>query len=175
MVELIPKRQPKPIFGQLFFVIISFAVLVGVGATYFALRQLIEAKSLERDRLNKVFIEDTRPEEEELSAALKQYRQQTDMLAAALNERSYYAPFFDLLETTTHPDVFFSTLQGDAKTGIFRLNGEATNFFVLEQQRLAWQGSNAFTANLESIQLGADGTSAFAVEFKISPEFLKPK
>ena len=156
-------------------VIISLAVLVGVSVTYFVLGQLIETGRLERDRLDRIFIEDTRPEEEELSAVLRQYQRQMNVLTDVLDERSYSEPFFTLLETTTHPDVFFSTLQGNSKTGVFRLSGEAASFIVLEQQRLAWRELNVAAARLEGIQFSPGGKSGFSVGFEVDPEILKPR
>ena len=172
MVELIPKREQKPIFGQMFFLIVSAAVLAAVVASFFILQQLIESKHAEREQLELTFVEDTRPLEEELSSRLLGYKKQVDALSSVLRERKTLLPFFALLERTTHPDVFFRSFDGNAATGVLRLNGEAESFFVLEQQRLAWENRTEFAYKLSGLQLGQGGAASFSVEFVVTPGFL---
>ncbi|HCM36331.1 MAG TPA: hypothetical protein DIS53_00110 [Candidatus Wildermuthbacteria bacterium] len=172
MVELIPKRERKPIFGQVFFLIVSLAVLASATAAFLILQQLIANAHEELGRLEKTLTEDTRPLEEELSSRLLGYRRKTEILQGVLDERKAILPFFEILETTTHPGVFFRTFQGNPKTGVFTLEGEAQSFFALEQQRLAWENREEFESKLRDIRLGAGGSSLFTVEFTVNPGFL---
>jgi len=174
IVELIPKREQKPIFGQVFFLIISITTLVSVGMAFFVLQQLIRDTSEVLAVLEKRFLEDTRPLEEEASAMLEGYKTKTEMLRIALDERKTALPFLRLLEQTTHPDVFFTDFNGDPKTGIFVLTGEARDFFALEQQRLVWKGRKEFESAVRNIQLGKEGAGSFEVEFIVKPELLDP-
>ncbi len=174
MVELIPKREQKPIFGQLFFLIVSASVLATAAASFFIIQQLIQNTRIELVRLEKMFTEDTRPLEEELSSKLQGYKRQTEILKVVLDERKTLLPFFSLLEQTTHPDVFFGGFQGSTKTGVFTLEGTARDFFTLEQQRFAWEGREEFEAKLSGIRLGEGGQAAFSVEFVVNPDLLNP-
>lgn len=174
MVELIPKQEQKPIFGQAFFLFVALAVLAGVISAILILQEFIRNTQAELDVLEKTFVEDTRPLEEALEKELQGYKKKTDILSIALNDRKTLLPFLSLLENTTHPDVFFHDLTGNTETGIFALGGEARNFFVLEQQRLVWNGQSELKAQLQDISLGQAGTGNFTVEFTADPHLLDP-
>ncbi|MBI2098589.1 MAG: hypothetical protein HYT49_02930 [Candidatus Wildermuthbacteria bacterium] len=174
IVEFIPKQEQKPIFGQVFFLIVSAAVLAGVVVAFFILQQLLHSARLELNQVEKTLVEDTKPLEEELFSELQEYKRQTEILKVVLLERKILLPFFSLLERTTHPDVFFQTFQGDAKTGVFELEGEARDFFVLEQQRLAWKGLGEFETELSGIKLGDEGSGLFEAKFVVRPGLLDP-
>ena len=172
MVELIPKKEQKPIFGQIFFLIVSLCALLAVAIAFFVFRQLVENEREVLGVLEKRFLEDTRPLEEELAMQLQSARKKTEILGTVLDERKNALVFFRLLEQTTHPGVVFQKLEGNVKTGIFVLGGEAQDFVVLEQQRLVWEAQEGFSAILRDIQLSDEGKSSFEVEFVVKPEVL---
>ena len=172
MVGLIPQKVQKPIFGQIFFLIVSVAALGAVATAFFVFQQLGDNTREVLEVLEKRFVEDTRPLEEELAAQLQDYKKKTEILRAVLDERKNALAFFRILEETSHPDVVFQELKGDVKTGAFVLAGEAQNFFVLEQQRLVWEKQQEFNALLRDIQLDEGGRSSFEVEFVVKPEIL---
>lgn len=174
IVELIPKQVQKPIFGQTFFLFVAIAVLAGAVIAIFILQQFIRNTQAELDVLEKTLAEDTRPLEEALEKELQGYKKKTDLLASVLGERKTLFPFLSRLERTTHPDVFFHDLKGDAGTGIFTLGGEARSFFVLEQQRLVWNEESVLGSKLQDISLGEAGTGNFTVEFTVDPRLLDP-
>ena len=107
MVELIPKREQKPIFGQVFFLIVSVAVLGAVATAFFVFQQLVRNEGELLEVLEKRFVQDTRPLEEELAAQLQDYKKKTEILRAVLDERKNALAFFGLLEQTSHPGVVF--------------------------------------------------------------------
>ncbi|HEY4509539.1 MAG TPA: hypothetical protein VJC15_00950 [Candidatus Paceibacterota bacterium] len=172
MVELIPKKEQKPVFGQVFFLIISVAMLCAVALAFFVFKQLARDAREVLEVLEQRFSQDTRPLEEELTAQLQGYKRKTEMLRTVLDERKNVLAFFELLEQTSHPGVVFGEFTGDAKTGTFTLMGEAQNFFVLEQQRLVWKEQKEFRYMLNDIQLGEGGKSGFEVEFVVEPKIL---
>lgn len=172
MVELIPKKEEKPIFGQVFFLIVSVAMLLAVAIAFFVFQQLARDASEILEVLEKRFLEGTRLLEEEVSAQLQADKKKTEILRAVLDERKNVLAFFGLLEQTSHPGVVFKEFEGDAKTGIFVLKGEAQNFVVLEQQRLVWRERQEFSTLLSDIELGQEGQSSFEVEFSVKPEIL---
>lgn len=175
MVELIPKKEQKPIFGQVFFLIVSVAVLAGVVSAFFILGQLIVGNQAVLEDVEKTFAENTRPLQEELIARLEGYEKQAKTLRLVFDERRHLLPFFEVLEKTSHPGVAFQEFDGDTKTGVFVLLGEAESFSVLEQQRLIWKERKEFAATLRDIELNdAGGTVSFEVEFVVSPELLDP-
>lgn len=174
IVELIPKKERKPIFGQMFFLIVSVVLLAAVVSAFFLLQQSIRNARAEFSTLEKTFVEDIRPVEEELSASLQGYRGKTEILKATLQERKNALAFFALLEETAHPEVFFRSLTGDMETSVFVLEGEAQDFIALEQQRLIWNNQEEFQSELQGIKLGGEGAAEFTVEFIINPELLNP-
>ena len=172
MVELIPKKEQKPIFGQVFFLIVSVAMLLAVATAFFVFQQLARDAREVLAVLEERFAQSTRPLEEELAEKLQYHKKKTEILRSVLDERKNVLAFFELLEQTTHPGVVFEGLTGDAKTGTFVLKGEAQNFFVLEQQRLVWGKQQEFSTTLRDIQLGEGSQSTFEVEFVVKPETL---
>jgi len=172
MVEIIPREEQKPIFGQVFFLIVSFAMLLSVATAFFVFQQLARDAREVLAVLEERFTQSTRPLEEELAAQLQDDKKKIEILRAVLDERKNVLAFFKLLEQTTHPGVVFTEFTGDVKTGAFVLEGEAQNFFVLEQQRLVWKERQEFSAILRDIQLVQGGRSSFEVEFVLKPEAL---
>lgn len=174
MVELIPKREQKPIFGETFFLIVALAIFLSVGVAFFMFQGFSGKAREELAALDKTLVEDTRPLEEKLSASMQAYRKKTEMLKTVLERRKNPLAFFALLEQTTHPDIFFQKLQTDTKTGTFTLEGGARSFFVLEQQRLFWKNHTAFENALSDIRLGEEGRVSFRVVFMVKPAVFEP-
>ena len=172
MVELIPKKEQKPIFGQGFFLIVSSAMLFTVAGAFFVFQQLVRDTREVLEVLDERFTQDTQPLEDELTAQLQGYKKKTEILQAVLDERKNMLAFFGLLEQTSHPGIVFGGFEGDVKTGTFVLTGEAQNFFVLEQQRLVWKQQQEFQAVLRDISLGDGSKSGFEVEFIVKPNVL---
>ncbi|MEK7542327.1 MAG: hypothetical protein AAB524_01350 [Patescibacteria group bacterium] len=175
IVELIPKKAEKPVFGQVFFLIVSLAALVGVAVSFFILQQVIGRARLDLDILEKQLMQDTRPQEEKLVAKLSGYKQKVEDFKFVAGERKNFLPFFELLERTTHPDIFFINLERVGDKNIMFLGGETKDFFALEQQRLLWKKEKEFqTVQLKEMLLSGEGNGSFKVEFTLSPELLVP-
>jgi len=174
VVEFIPKQEQKPIFGQMFFVIVSIVLVASVAFSIFLLQQSVRSAREEFAALNKTFTEEIRPLEEELSVKLEGYKGKTEVLKSVLEQRKNAPAFLTLLEQTTHTDIFFKSLNGDIKTGVFELEGEAQNFLVLEQQRLIWNNQEKFQSELLDITLNEEGAAGFMVKFIVAPEILDP-
>lgn len=175
IVELIPKQEHKPIFGQVFFLILSAAALAGTTIAFLILQQLINTNRTNLDILEKQLFFNTQPLEQELAAKLLIYKQNTEDFKVAASERKTFLPFLDLLEKNTHPDVFFTNLEKGESADTFVLDGQTRNFFTLEQQRLVWKQQKQFeNVQLTNIALGESETASFNVEFTVIPELLTP-
>ena len=172
MMDLIPKKEQKPIFSQIFFSIVSVALFLAVVAAFFVFQQLVANANEVLQVLEQRFAQDTRPVEEELSARLQADKKKTEILRTVLDERKSILAFFKMLEQTSHPNVVFREFAGDMSTRVFALDGVAQNFAVLEQQRLVWEKQKEFRAVLHDITLDKEGKSAFSVEFILKPEVL---
>lgn len=170
MIDLIPKKEQKPIFGQVFFSIVSVAMLFAVAAAFFVFQQLAHNAREVLEVLEKRFVEDTRPLEEELAVQLQFDKKKTEILRGVLDERGDILGFFGFLEQTTHPGVTFQGLTGDVKTGAFLLTGRAQSFSVLEQQRLVWEKQQELSVMLRGITLDEGGQGGFEVEFALEPK-----
>lgn len=174
-VELIPKKVGKPVFGQVFFLILSFVVLVGVGISFFVLQRFIETNRADLDLLNKQLAESTRPLEQELTTKLNAHKQNGEDFKFVAGKRKDFLPLFELLERATHPDVFFRNLKIADNQNAFVLDGVTRDFFALEQQRLVWNKEQGFeSVRLSAMTLTTDKTGSFTVEFMVSPELLIP-
>ncbi|HZX49952.1 MAG TPA: hypothetical protein VFE94_02250 [Candidatus Paceibacterota bacterium] len=170
-IELIPRREEKPVFGRPFFLIISTVVFVGVAAGVLVLEQLASAKKDELNSLQRTFVQDTRPQEEELARQLQEYRAKIENLRLALDQRQDVLWLFEFLEDTLHPDVFLTEFE-NMRENSFVFQGEAVNAFVLEQQRLVWEGQEGMqSVELKEIELLSSGRVEFQVEFVPAADF----
>ncbi len=173
IVELIPKQIKKPVFGQVFFLIVSIAVLAGTAVSLFIFQQLIGTARANLAILEKQFSQDTQPQEQELAEKLVEYKQIVEDFKFVAGERKSFLPFFKVLEKTTHPDVFFLALDETDNANVLALDGATRNFFALEQQRLVWKELNEFqNVQLKGIKLTGTGSGSFKVEFTLTPELL---
>lgn len=172
MVELIPKQEKKPIFGQLFFFIVAVAVFAGVLVGVVVVRQLESDTREALDLLEKTLVSDVQPQEEELEKILLEYERQAEDLKEILKERKEFLAFFAFLEETTHPDIFFVDLQGGLSNSRVMLSGVAADFFILEQQRIVWrEREELLSLKLQELEITESG-GAFEVEFLFVPDFL---
>jgi hypothetical protein len=171
MVQLIPKQEKKPIFGQLFFLIIAIGVFAGT-ITAFVVFEQLRGQSLEtRESLEETLVKDIRPREKEMEQEIKRYQEQLTALEEILAKRSIFLAFFDVLERTTHPNIFFSSMTGTLHGERLELSGEANDFFAIEQQRLVWEEEDTFEEmNMGNINLSKDGAAAFKVDFVVKRE-----
>ena len=173
MVELIPKKQRKPVFSQIFFIIISLAVAAGTGTGFFILEQVRASTELALESLDRVLIEDTRPLEMELETELETSKKKVEGLRAVLQERRNFLAFFSIIERSTHPDVSFESFEGTSESERFVLAGNAKDFVILEQQRQAWNTQSQFeSVAIKDMGFTKDGRAGFEVEFLLKTDVL---
>lgn len=175
MVELIPRKQRKPVFGPAFFLIVSVVLAVGVSIGFFILKQLEADTRTALETIEKTLTEDTRPQEIQLETVLLEYKLKVEDLQGVLEKRKDFLSFFTFLEETVHPDIFFTGLESDMSKNQVSLEGEAADFVVLEQQRLVWSERGELQDfRLEDLEITSKGTGGFRVEFSFKRSFFKP-
>ena len=171
MVDLIPKKQRKPVFSQVFFLLISSAVAIGIGVIFMVLEQVRASENLVVENLSKTLLEDTRPLEMDTEEALQEYKKEIEGVADALKERKDFLAFFALLEQSTHPDIVFTGME--EALGSIVLMGEAENFAILEQQRQVWRTMGQFeSVSIADMEITREGNAGFEVTFVLRPDVL---
>lgn len=174
IVELIPKQVQKPIFGPWFFLITSFLLLLGVATGFFILKHFHAQASESLRNLDQTFQQDIKPEEEMVQLEVSSYRQKVEYMKTVLGRRSDFSRLFDFLERAMHPEVFFVSFRVDAVDPKASLEGIASSFLALEQQRRIWaEQQDLRELNLESIELGSDGAITFGAVLHFDPNFFE--
>jgi len=176
MVELIPKKKKRPPFGKLFFIMVSLLLFAGIVIGFFILRT---KQSDTREILNSLTTrleQLTAPQQEEIEKELLLAQKKISDFVLILEERTDYLAVFELVESTTHPEVVLVSFAASMDSEEILLAGQAPSFRILEQQRLVWENEeNIGNVTLESITLGDEkGGTDFRVELLASPDLVLP-
>jgi len=168
MVELIPRQERKPLFGQWFFFIASFLLIGGVGIGFFILDQLENNAKDILVSLQETLLRDTRPQEEALATELSAYKEKIDRLSAAASEREDFLRYFTFLEDSIIDGVYLTRFEADRDSAILAFEGVANSFLDLERQRLLWKSQEQIKqVDIMNMLLGGDGTISFQAELAL--------
>ncbi|HEX9722345.1 MAG TPA: hypothetical protein VGA53_03710 [Candidatus Paceibacterota bacterium] len=167
-MDLIPKQEQKPLFGQWFFLIASFLLLAGVGIGFFVLDQLEQSSREALETIERTLQEEIQPQEQSLVEELQRAREKIDRFKLAAERRKDFLPLFQILEESTHEGVVFSSFQTNRQKAQITLAGTAQNFFVLEQQRLLWKRQPQIKEIvIQGMKLEQDGQVSFDADLTL--------
>jgi hypothetical protein len=171
-IELTPQRRSRvSFFTTITGIVAVFLVLVFVGSYFYF---YITNKGL-LDKINKI-IEDSRQlddtissKEEELSVSQKRIGDFSSLILGHKNVGS----MFNFIDKNTIPTVWFDKFGYDeTEEGAFLLSGEVANFFLLEQQVVAFRNQDLVkNARLNKVEIDEEtGQIKFTVRIVLSPD-----
>jgi len=175
MIELIPKKLSRPPFGRLFFMIVSVLLFVGIVVGFYIITQM-QSDSNEilaslRARLERI----STPQERELEAELLVAKDRIGDFTIIVEERTDFLAVFQLLERTTHPGIQLIKFDANVEKEEIVIAGEATDFRILEQQRLVWRDRNEILdLFLTDVELSLEGGVNFDASLRFPFNFVFP-
>ena len=171
VIEIIPKKEAKVSAWQNYLLYFSIVLLLSSILGYFGLRYLIKNSDQKLQDL-KIDIEKAKsPERNVLEEGLKSLSAKIDDFTPLLLNHQKSSNFFNFLEENTHPKVFFTKLNLDAKGNLVELSGQTDDFLTLGQQLLIFQKSE-FVQNLKlsKVEILKEGKIEFTFKFSLNPK-----
>ncbi|MEK7510321.1 MAG: hypothetical protein AAB567_02035 [Patescibacteria group bacterium] len=170
MIELIPKHTPRFPLSSSLLLFLAGALLLGVLGGFFILEQFQSNLKTKLQTLDKTLRGETVIRQQKLQDEISGLKQRLEDFNLLVERRKDFLLFFQFLENTTHPDIFFTEFQGTRDTNHILLSGKAATFELLEQQKRAWeQREEIEKVALSNVKFSKDGGAEFTMEFVFSP------
>jgi len=174
MVEIIPKPTVKISRWQKFLPYFSITLIIVAILGYFVLNNILE-KTLQTfkekvDTLAKL----NPPEEQILEKEILNYQKKIKDFSILVDQHLATSNFFNLLESLTHPKIWFSHIELQPKEAKVSLSGQAEDFSVLGQQLLIFKKEKRINdIKISKVSLVEEGGIKFDLELFLSPEIFK--
>ena len=167
-MEIIPKqKQEYPFFTQILFFGSMLFLLASVGG-YFLLLSLQAKSAGKLQGIQQLLSQGTTPEEAMAEKTIFQYRDKFNDFSLLAQKKNDVRPVFEFLESYTHPQVVFTTLNVEPSIQTLKLVGATLNFRTLQEQMAIFQGKDLEGLNLSNIVLGEKGEVIFQLEMKFA-------
>jgi hypothetical protein len=170
MIEIIPRPKPKPPFWQGVLLWISVSLLVLSALGYFVLGYLEKRDSQTLQDLEELLAEEkTVKEIDSLEKEVFEHQEKIEDFSRLFSSHQLSSNLFKLLESKTHPQVFWMSISLDTEDLTVSLAGQTQDFQTLGQQISILKEEELISGiDLFDIQLGEEGR----VNFKLGLTFL---
>ena len=155
--------------------IVSVLLFVGIVVSFYIITQM-QSDSNEilaslKARLERI----STPQERELEAELLIAKDRIGDFTIIVEERTDFLAVFQLLERTTHPEIQLIKFDANVEKEEIVIAGEATDFRILEQQRLVWRDRNEILdLFLTDVGLSLEGGVNFTASLRFPFNFVFP-
>jgi len=166
MVELIPKETPQ--ISRWLNVVFYFALILLFSSiiSFFVLGNSIKTGQNKLQGLRTAFFEGRTPERIALEKEILNYEKKFKDFSSLAPYHLENSNFFNLLEETTHPKVWFSKINFNTERGSVSFSGVTQSFESLGQQILIFKDENSISdVNLERISIDKTGRINFDLSF----------
>ena len=172
--EIIPRKvAPVPLWQNILFYVLM-ALLLGAILSYFILGHL-ERKSLSTiQNLEEAITAEKTPQKIALGQEILTYQKKIDSFVLLLDYHLRSSKFFDFLQKTAHPRIWFSQVSLNPRQALAVVSGQAETFTTLGQQLLIFEKEPLVkNVTLSKISLGKKGEIEFTLNLSFGPEFFK--
>jgi len=171
VIEIIPKKGAKIPSWQSYLLYFIIVLLLSSILGYFGLRYFIKKSDQKLKDLTAEVEKAKSPERKLLKEGLESLSAKIDDFAPLLLGHQKSSNFFNFLEENTHPKVFFTKLDFDAKANHLGLSGQTDDFLTLGQQLLIFRKSE-FVQNLKlsEVKISKQGKVEFTFDFSLNPK-----
>jgi len=171
-VKIIPRPKPKvPVWLNLL-LWLSVIILVGVIFSLFYLQNQISSLKEKEKSLEVQIAQFGTKEQKDLEAEIESISSKIKDFADLLRGHKITSEFFELLKSSCHPKVQFTSLDLDAENNRINLTGRAEDFQVLGEQVLIFgESKDIEDIKVSNISLSKEGKVEFKLSFALSPEF----
>lgn len=164
MIEIIPKTQPQPFLLKN--IVVYGAVVVLVVATS-GLASFVILKNNANNRIadiEAVLRAGETVQQRNLQKSVLGYQRKIQDFTQLLSSRKDATPFLPLVDSRTHPSVFFKEASLDVLLSRIVLKGQTTDFRTLGEQLVSFEE----TKQVENMKLSdvslAEGSVVFTLE-----------
>ena len=174
MVELIPKETPQ--ISKWLNIVFYFALLVLFSSiiSFFVLGNSIKTGQNKLQELRMTFFEGRTPERLALEKEILNYEKKIKDFSSLAPYHLESSNFFNLLEETTHPKVWFSKINFDTEKGKVSFSGVTQSFESLGQQMLIFKAKSSISeVSLEKVSIDKTGRINFDLSLSFNSSQLK--
>ena len=164
-VTIIPKQKLEyPVWTQALFLGSILFLLLVIGG-FFLVLQLQGRTQKELARVQGVLAQGKTPEEARLEQSIFRYKDKFNDFASLAAARNDVRPVFEFLESYTHPQVVFTTVNLEPKLDTVKLVGATRDFKTLQEQMAIFQNKEELAGvTLSNIVLGERGEVLFQLD-----------
>jgi len=174
MIEIIPKPAKKlPLWQDILFYL-SIALLLVTILSYFILAHFLKNSEKVLQDLDQRLAWEKTAEELSLEKEVISWQKKIEVFKKLIKEHIKSSSFFDFLEKTTHPGVFFSKVDLKPIESKAILYGQTKNFYFLSQQiSILKLKEEIKDLNLSSVSIGKEGKVDFTLNLSLDPQLFK--
>lgn len=173
-IEIIPKREIRPILKENIVFYVSLFLLILSLAIFFFL-DYYQRKNLEELReLEQILTRQKTKEEIGLEQKVLGTKRKIENFSPLISAHKKVSKLFSFLEKITHPNIFFYNLDLKAARGRAELKGKTTEFKSLGQQLLTLEEEALIEkTELSDLRIGEEGGIEFSIKLLLKPEIFK--
>jgi len=165
MVEIIPKATSKTSKGLSIVLYVAIFLLLAAVAIFFILNNFLAKAGEESNSLKAEISQIMTPDKVELEQGILSSKVKIDRFVNLIDRHLFSSKVFEIIEKSTHPQVWFTEFDLDSREKTIALSGETQSFETLGQQIFIMRNEEAISSvELEDLTINADGR----VEFNIS-------
>jgi hypothetical protein len=174
MVGIIPKEDAKYSKGSKFLFYFAIFLLISSVASYFLIDFFLEEAKSEISSLEMNLAEIMSPEKISLEKEILAYKKDIDNISYLMGRHLKASKIFEIIEKTTHPQVWFKEFTLSPDLGEFIISGESENFEILGQQLLIFEEEEELNeVNLGKALINNEGKIDFVLFALFNPDILK--
>ncbi len=174
MIEIIPKPLIKKTPWQNILLYFSIALAIVAVLGYFVLNNTLEKKTQTIQNLDETLTKLRTPEVLNLEKEVFDWAKKIKDFSILVDSHLAVSNFFSLLESLSHPKVWFFNVELKPKEAKVSFSGEAEDFSVLGQQLLIFKNEKRIqNIELSKVSLAEEKKVRFELNFSLSPEFFK--
>ena len=174
MVEIIPREPKKLSTGlNILFYLAIFLLFFSV-ISYFVLNSLLKKAEAKIIVLELDLTREMPPEKISLEKEILADKNKIDDFSYLIEQHLEVSRIFEIIQKTTHPQVWFSKFDLNSRQGALKIFGETQNFETLGQQILILRGEAAVNkVNLEKVSIGKEGKINFDLSLFFNPDIFR--
>jgi len=174
MIEIIPRKAAElPLWLKILFYILIALFLVIV-LSYFIFGHFQNKSLTALQNLEEEILKEKTPQKIALEKEILNYQKKINNFTLMLDHHLLSSKFFNFLEKTSHPQIWFSKINLSLGETLAIVSGRAETFPVLGQQLQIFKKEALIkSATLSEISLGEKGEIEFTFTLSFDPNFFK--
>jgi len=174
MIEIIPRKAvPLPLWQKILFYILISLLLAAI-LSYFILGHSQKKSLTTLQSLEEEIAKEKTPPKIALEKEILSYQKKINDFARILDRHLLSSKFFNFLEKTSHPRIWFSKINLNPGEALVIVFGQAKTFPALGQQiQILKEEALIKNATLSKISLGPKGEIEFTLTLSFDPRFFK--